>query len=86
MPDKYISVASQSAEDNWIIQGVSANKYIDHYHIRNYDSTFLDILNKQPMSPIQNVYNAPLPVVQWFANYFMRVFLAACATRAAVRR
>ena len=42
MPNKYISVASQSVEDNWIIQGVNANKYIDHYHIRNYDYTFSD--------------------------------------------
>ena len=86
MPDKYISVASQSAEDNWIIQGVSANKYIDHYHIWNYDYTFPVILDKQLMSPIQKVYNAPLPVVQWFINYSMHVCLAACVTRATVRR
>ena len=53
MPDKYISVASQAAEDNWINQGVSAEqaKHIDQYHIMKYDYTVSDIPGKQPMSP-----------------------------------
>ena len=79
MPDKYISVASQAAEDNRINQGVSAEqaKYINHYHIRNYDYTVSDIPDKQPMSPNQNLYNAPLPVVQWSINFTMQGYLAA---------
>ena len=60
-------------------------KYIDHYHIMNYDYTFPDIPNKQPLSPTQNLYNAPLPVVQWFINYAMHGYLAACVTIAGIR-
>ena len=85
MPDKYISVASQAAEDNWINRGVSAEqvKYFDHYHIMNYDYTVSDIPDKQPMSPNQKLYNAPRPVVQWSINYTMHGHLAAGVTSAA---
>ena len=86
MPDKYISVASQAAEDNWINQGVSAEraKYIAHCHIMNYDYTVSDIPDKQPMCPSQNLYNVPLPVVQWLTNYTMLGYLAAGVTSVAV--
>ena len=71
MPDKYIFVASQAAEDNRINQGVSAEqvKYIDHYHIMNYEYSVSDIPDKQLTSPNQNSYSTPLPVVQRSANY-----------------
>ena len=44
MPDKYSSVVSQAAEDNWIYHRGSAEhaKYIRHYHIMNYDYTASD--------------------------------------------
>ena len=79
MPDKYISVASQATEDNRINQGVNAEqmKYIDHYHIMNYDHTATDIQDKQPTSPNQNLYNVPLPVVQCSISYTMQGYLAA---------
>ena len=71
MPDRYISVASQAVEDNWVNQGVSAEQtnYIDHYHIMNYDYTVSDLPDKQPISSNQNLHNAPLPVVQWSISY-----------------
>ena len=85
-PDRYIAVASQAAEDNRINQGVSAErvKYIDHYHIMNYDYAVSDIPDKQPMSPNQILYNAPLLVLQWSINYNMQGYLAAGVTSAAV--
>ena len=86
MPDKYMSMASQAAEDNRDNEGVSADqlKYIDHCNIMNHDYTVPHIPDKQPMSPNQNLYNAPLPVVQWSINYTMHDHLAAGVTSAAV--
>ena len=85
MPDNYISVASQAAEENRIYQDVSVEqvKYIDHYHIMNYDYTASD-LDKQPMGPNQNLYNSQLPVVQWSINYTLQGYLAAGVSSAAV--
>ena len=71
-------------DDNWINQGVSFEqaKYIDHYRIMDYDYTASDIPDKQPMCPNQNLYNFPLPVVQWSTNYTMQGYLAAGVTNA----
>lgn len=77
MPDMYISVASQAAEKNWLAMGVSAesSKYIDHWHIMNYDYTVSDIQKSQPMSPNQPLYNPPAPAVQWSINYTVQGYL-----------
>ena len=86
MPDKYSDVVSQAAEDNWIYHRGSAEhaKYIRHYHMMNYDYSASDIPDTQPMSPNQNLYNAPLPVVQWSINYTMQGYLDAGVTSAAI--
>ena len=86
MPDKYNDVVSQAAEDKWIYHRGSAEhaKYIRHYHIMNYEYTFSDIPDKQPMSPNPNLYNAPLPVAQWVINDYMQGYLYAGVTIAPV--
>jgi len=78
MPDKYISVASQASETNWINMGIGPDQaqHIDHYHIMNYDYTVSDIADKQPMSPNQPLYNPPEPATQWSINYTMQGYLA----------
>ena len=77
MPDMYISVASQAAEKNWIAMGVNAesSKYIDHWHIMNYDYTVSDIPDSQPMSPNQPLYNPAEPAVQWSIDYTVQGYL-----------
>merc|ERR1711998_76187 len=78
MPGKYISVASQAAEDNWINMGVGAEQaqYIDHYHVMGYDYTVSDVADVQPMSPNQPLYNPPEPCQQWSINYTTQGYLA----------
>jgi len=79
MPDMYISVASQAAEKNWIAMGVGAesSKYIDHWHVMNYDYTVSDVPSSQPMSPNQPLYNPPAPATQWSINYTVQGYLNA---------
>ena len=86
MPDEFISVASQAAGDYWTNQCVSAEqaKYIDQYYIVNYDYTVSDLPDEQPISPNQNLCNAPLLVVQWSINYTLHCYLAAGVSSAAV--
>jgi len=78
MPDMYISVASQAAEKNWLDMGVSAesSKYIDHWHVMNYDYTVSDVPSSQPISPNQPLYNPAAPATQWSINYTIQGYLA----------
>lgn len=78
MPDMYISVASQAAEKNWINMGIGSEqaKYIDHYHIMNYDYSVSDLPDQQPLSPNQPLYNPPKPSPQWSINYTVQGYLA----------